>query len=141
MELYESAIEESSKLTKLRSRMSARSTQKAAELVFYLLAKFFGERRGLRFPSMEEGEFTMNEWQPLADYSSWNIMVDPGSLEVMSAKSLRKTALALNQAGKIDTETLLATLGWPGAKEIAEKADMEQAMRLLSTIKKGRTVK
>ena len=141
VELYESAIEESSKLTKLRSRMSARSTQKAAELVFYLLAKFFGERRGLRFPSMEEGEFTMNEWQPLADYSSWNIMVDPGSLEVMSAKSLRKTALALNQAGKIDTETLLATLGWPGAKEIAEKADMEQAMRLLSTIKKGRTVK
>ncbi|MBO0887941.1 hypothetical protein J2P12_02460, partial [Candidatus Bathyarchaeota archaeon] len=141
VELYESAIEESSKLTKLRARMSARSTQKAAELVFYLLAKFFGERRGLKFPTMEDGEFSMTEWQPVSDYSSWNIMVDPGSLEVMSAKNLRKTALALNQAGKIDTETLLTSLGWPGAKEIAEKADQEQAMRLLSTIKKGRTVK
>lgn len=141
VELYESAIEESSKLTKLRARLSARSTQKAAELVFYLLAKFFGERRGLKFPTMEEGEFSMNEWSPISDYSSWNIMVDPGSLEVMSAKNLRKTALALNQAGKVDTETLLTTLGWPGAKEIAEKADQEQAMRLLSTIRKGRTVK
>lgn len=141
VELYESAIEESSKLTKLRARMSARSTQKAAELVFYLLAKFFGERRGLRFPTMDDGEFAMSEWQPVSDYSSWNIMVDPGSLEVMSAKNLRKTALALNQAGKLDTETLLTTLGWPGAKEIAEKADQEQALRLLSTLKKGRTVK
>ncbi len=141
VELYESAIEESSKLTKLRARLSARSTQKAAELVFYLLAKFFGERRGLKFPTMEEGEYAMSEWSPISDYSSWNIMVDPGSLEVMSAKNLRKTALALNQAGKIDTETLLTTLGWPGAKEISEKADQEAALRVLSTIKKGRTVK
>lgn len=141
VELYESAIEESSKLTKLRARLSARSIQKTAELVFYLLAKFFGERRGLKFPTMEDGQFEMGEWEPISDYSSWNIMVDPGSMEVMSAKNLRKTALALNQAGKIDTETLLNTLGWPGAKEIAEKADQEQALRLLSTIKKGRTVK
>jgi hypothetical protein len=141
VELYESAIEESSKLTKLRARLSARSTQKTAELVFYLLAKFFGERRGLKFPTMDEGDFQMSEWQPISDYSSWNIMVDPGSLEVMSAKNLRKTALALNQAGKIDTETLLTTLGWPGAKEIAEKADAEAALRVLGTIKKGRTLK
>ena len=141
VELYESAIEESSKLTKLRARLSARSTQKTAELVFYLLAKFFGERRGLKFPTMEEGSFNMSEWEPISDYSSWNIMVDPGSLEVMSAKNLRKTALALNQAGKIDTETLLTSLGWPGAKEIAEKADQEAALRLLTSIKKGRTVK
>jgi hypothetical protein len=141
VELYESAIEESSKLTKLRARLSARSTQKAAELVFYMLAKFFGERRGLRFPSMDEGQFSMSEWEPIADYSSWNVMVDPGSLEVMSAKNLRKTALALNQAGKIDTATLLTSLGWPGAQEIAEKADQEAAMRVLSTIKKGRTVR
>lgn len=141
VELYESAIEESSKLTKLRSRISARSTQKAAELVFYMLAKFFGERRGLHFPTFEEGTLQSDEWQPISDYSSWNVMVDPGSLEVMSAKNLRKTALALNQAGKIDTATLLTTLGWPGAQEVADKADQEAAMRLLSTIKKGRTVK
>ena len=68
-------------------------------------------------------------------------MVDPGSLEVMSAKNLRKTALMLNQAGKIDTRTLLTSLGWPGADEIAEKADQEAAMRVLQTIKKGRTVR
>lgn len=140
VELYESAIEESSKLTRLRSRLSARSTQKSAEMVFYMLAKFFGSRRGLKFPSYEP-DFSMDEWEPIEDYSSWNVMVDPGSLEVMSAKNLRKTALALNQAGKIDTSTLLETLGWPGAKEIAEKADQEAAMRVLSTIKKGRTVK
>ena len=140
VELYESAIEESSKLTRLRSRLSARSTQKAAEMVFYMLAKFFGSRRGLKFPSYEP-DFSMDEWEPIEDYSSWNVMVDPGSLEVMSAKNLRKTALALNQAGKIDTSTLLETLGWPGAKEIAEKADQEAAMRVLQTIKKGRTVK
>jgi len=140
VELYESAIEESSKLTRLRSRLSARSTQKAAEMVFYMLAKFFGSRRGLQFPSYEEG-FSMNEWEPIQDFSSWNVMVDPGSLEVMSAKNLRKTALALNQAGKIDTKTLLTTLGWPGADEIAEKADQEAAMRVLQSIKKGRTVK
>lgn len=140
VELYESAIEESSKLTRLRSRLSARSIQKTAEMVFYMLAKFFGTRRGLQFPSYEP-EFSMNEWEPIEDFSSWNVMVDPGSLEVMSAKNLRKTALALNQAGKIDTETLLTSLGWPGAKEIAEKADQESAMRILQTIKKGRTVK
>jgi hypothetical protein len=140
VELYESAIEESSKLTRLRSRLSARSTQKTAEMVFYMLAKFFGSRRGLQFPSYEP-EFSMDEWEPIADYSSWNVMVDPGSLEVMSAKNLRKTALALNQAGKIDTKTLLETLGWPGAAEIAEKADQEAAMRVLQSIKKGRTVR
>jgi hypothetical protein len=139
--LYESAVEESSKLTKLRSRLSARSTQKAAEMVFYMYAKFFGERRGLKFPSFEGGSFEMNEWQPISDFSAWNVMVDPGSLEVMSAKNLRKTGLALNQAGKIDTKTLLTWLGVPGADEIAEKADQEQALRLLSTIKKGRTVR
>jgi hypothetical protein len=141
VELYESAVEESSKLTKLRSRLSARSTQKAAEMVFYMYAKFFGERRGLKFPSFEGGSFEMNEWQPISDFSAWNVMVDPGSLEVMSAKNLRKTGLALNQAGKIDTKTLLTWLGVPGADEIAEKADQEQALRLLSTIKKGRTVR
>jgi hypothetical protein len=141
VELYESAIEESSKLTRLRARLSARSTQKAAELVFYLLAKFFGERRGLRFSSIDEGTLQTDEWQPITDYSSWNVLVDPGSLEVMSQKNLRKTALALSQAGKIDTKTLLTALGWPGAEEIADKADAEAAMRLLSTIKKGRTVK
>jgi hypothetical protein len=141
VELYESAIDESSKLTKLRARMSARSTQKAAELVFYLYAKFFGERRGLKFPTFDEGEFAMSEWQPIQDYSSWNIMVDPGSLEVLSAKNLRKAAIMLKQAGVIDNETLLTTLGWPGAKEIAEKAEGENAMRALMTVKKGRTVK
>lgn len=141
-ELYEAAIEESSRLTKLRARMSARSTQKSAELVFYLFAKFFGERRGLRFPTTDDaGEFTMAEWEPLSDYSSWNIMLDPGSMEAMSAKNLRKAAIMLKQAGVIDNETLLTTLGWPGAKEIAEKAEQEGAMRALQTIKKGRTVK
>jgi hypothetical protein len=142
VELYESAIEESSKLTKLRARMSARSTQKSAELVFYLFAKFFGERRGLKFPTTDDsGEFVMSEWEPLSDYSNWNIMLDPGSMEAMSAKNLRKAAIMLKQAGVIDNETLLTTLGWPGAKEIAEKAEQEGAMRALQTIKKGRTVK
>jgi hypothetical protein len=142
VELYESAIEESSKLTKLRARMSARSTQKSAELVFYLFAKFFGERRGLKFPTTDDsGEFVMSEWEPLSDYSNWNIMLDPGSMEAMSAKNLRKAAIMLKQAGVIDNETLLTTLGWPGAKEIAEKAEQEGAMRALQTVKKGRTVK
>ncbi len=141
VELAESAIEESSKLTKLRARLSARSTQKAAELVFYMLAKFFGERRGLQFPTIDEGEFTMAQWEPVSDFSAWNVMVDPGSLEVMSAKNLRKMAMSLKQQGTIDTETLLTTLGWPGAKEIAEKADQEAMMRVLQSVKKGRTVK
>jgi len=140
VELYESAIEESSKLTRLRSRLSAKSTQKAAEMVFYMLAKFFGNRRGISFPSYDP-DFSMTEWEPIEDYSSWNVMVDPGSMEVMSAKNLRKTALALNQAGKIDTETLLTSLGWPGASEIAQKADQEAAMRVLQAVKKGRTVR
>lgn len=141
VDLYESAIEESSKLTKLRARMSARSTQKASEMVFYLLVKFFGERRGLKFPTMEDGDFQMQEWQPISDMSAWNIMLDPGSLEVMSAKNLRKTALALKQMGVINNETLLSTIGFPGAKEIAEEGNQENAMRALTTIKKGRTVR
>lgn len=141
VELYESAVEESSKLTKLRARLSARSTQKTAEMVFYLFAKFFGERRGLRFPTYEKGDLEMQEWVPMSDYTAWNVMVDPGSLEVMSAKAMRRTALALNQSGKIGTEDLLTALGWPGAKETAERADQEAAMRILQTIKRGRTVK
>ena len=141
-ELQEAAIDEASKLTKLRSRLSARSTQKAAEMVFYLLAKFFGDRRGLRFPTTDDsGGFNMQEWEPLTDYAAWNVMVDPGSLEVLSAKNLRRAGLLLRQQGAIDTETLLTWLGIPGAKEIAEKADSENAMRVLSTVRKGRTVK
>ena len=138
VELYEASIEESSKLTKLRAKLMAKSVQRTAEQVFYHMAKFFS--RQIKFPSFDE-EFEMLPWHPISDASDWNVWVDPGSIEVMSAKNLRKTALALNQAGKLDDETLLTTLGWPGAKEISEKSAQERALAALTAVRQGRMQK
>lgn len=136
-ELYEAAIEEASKLTKLRSRMAAVSTQKFAEGVFYLAATYF--TREMNMPVFDP-EFSMFPWKPIESehVPGYNVWVDPGSIEVMSAKNLRKTALALNQAGKIDDETLLEVLHWPEPKETAQRAAQEAALRALTLIKRGK---
>jgi hypothetical protein len=133
-DLYEAALEKASRLTKLRARMSAVSTQKVAELVFYTMARFF--KREINMPTMDE-EFSMLPWKPISDSTEWHAWLDPGSIQPESAQNLRKQAMALRQAGAIDLQTFLEDIGVSNAKEVAEKATEEQKLAALNKIKKG----
>lgn len=136
VELYEAAIEESSKLTKLRSRLGAVSVQKFAEAIFAMSTQLY--RDGQMLPVFNP-EFGMEQWRAVSSdaLDEYGVWVDPGSVEVMSAKNWRKTALMLNQAGKLPDEKLLEALGVPGAKELSEEAQQEMALKALAGILKG----
>lgn len=135
VDLYEAALDKASRLTRLRFRLMAISVQKSAEMIFYFAARYFRNR--IQFPNYGE-EFSMAPWNPITDDGSlWNAYVDPGSIEPMSAMNLRKTALALKQAGLYDTQSTLEALGVPNAKEIAKKTEQETALQALANIKQG----
>lgn len=134
-DLYEAAIGQASKLTKIRSRFFAASVQRVAEQVFYFMARFL--KNPLQFPPAEPGSDELTEWKPIDESRDWDIWLDEGSIQPMSAQMLRRSAIALKQAGLYDIESTLEALGIPNAHEIADKATKELALGALTKIKKG----
>lgn len=133
-DLYEAAVGQASKITKIRGRFFAASVQRAAELVFYFMARF--HKNALQFPPAEKGSEELTQWKPIDGESLYyDVWLDEGSIEPMSQQNLRKTALALKQAGLYDIESTLEALGLPNAKEIAEKVTQQLQLEALANVK------
>jgi hypothetical protein len=133
-DLYEAALGQASKITKIRGRFFAASVQRAAEMVFYFMARFL--RNPLQFPPSEPGSDDLTQWQPVDTESMlWDVWLDEGSIEPMSQQNLRKTALQLKQAGLYDIESTIEALGIPNAKEIAQKVIQQLQLEALANIR------
>jgi len=133
-DLYEAAVGQASKITKIRGRFFAGSVQRVAEQVFYCMARFL--RNPLQFPPGEAGSEELSEWKPIdAESLYWDVWLDEGSIQPMSQQMLRKTAIALKQAGLYDIESTLEALGIPNAKEISEKVTQQLSLEALANVK------
>jgi hypothetical protein len=62
--------------------------------------------------------------------------IDPASLLPISQAAMRQLAPMLAEQGKIDTETLLESLGIPDAAGIAQRATRELSLAALQKMKR-----
>src|SRR5216684_814949 len=112
-ELFDATLWQSQPMTRLRGRMLAEKLQRLAQIIFYVDARY----RNLsdRLMRIERGEAQFSQWKPVGDISDYDIELDEGSLQVMSAAALRSIVSGLGKAGLIPTKYLLENLGLPQA--------------------------
>lgn len=133
-DLFDAAIFQSQALTRMRAKLLAWTVQRLSERLFELMAVFPVQGS---FPTFGE-EFKMVEWHPIDNPSEWNIYLDPGSIRPISMTALRKLVPSLKQMGMLDTRTALEMMDIPGAAEIADNIEAENALQALARVKRGR---
>lgn len=134
-DLYEASIFQSKALTRCRARLLAHSMYEAASLVYDMMALFYRNERAY---ASTEGGFNTVTWKPYMGEAAKNsrLHIDPASLLPISQAAMRQIAPTLAETGKIDTETLLESLGVPDAHGIAQRATRELSLAALQKMKR-----
>lgn len=135
-DLYDASIWQSKPMTRLRGRLLAESLQRMASIVFYVQARY--QQMGQKLSEIEGGEIVYQEWNPIDSVDDYDVHLDPGSLEVLSATALRSVVMGLAKAGLIPDEMILETLGVPNASELAEKKTRQMELAAISKTKRPR---
>lgn len=134
VDLFDASVYQSQPITRMRSKLMARSLLREAKLVVgYMLSRFAGGRNIAQ--SSEDGPGWNVEG---TDPNLWEINVDPDSVFPYSGSALRKSVPALRQMGLIDVKRALELLKIPHADEIAEEIQREEELGALAGIKRTR---
>ena len=133
-DLFDAAVNQGQPITRMRSRLLARSVQREARLVFgFMLSRFAGGRR-----IMSEDGNTVQWDVEGTNPDNWEIQVDPASIFPYSGTALRRLVPVLRQMGLIDTKRALEILKLPHADDIAEEVRLEEQLGALAGIKRTR---
>jgi hypothetical protein len=136
-DLFDATLWQSHYQTRLRGRLLSEPLQRLAQTVFYIDARY--KSVADRVPSMERGELSNAEWEPIGDsMNKYDAHLDPGSLQVMSAGAMRSVVGALAKAKLLPTKYILESYGLPQAAELAEEATRELELGALAKTKKPR---
>ena len=135
-DLFDAAVGQAQKLTVLKGMFMARSVQRLAEQMFYVMAKFSPDQSFLS-PDEEKGA-VLQKWQRIGDrhLGGWNVWVDPGSVRPQSSSILRRMVPDLRKLGMIDTKSALEFLGIPNADHISELIETDQKIAALARLKR-----
>lgn len=134
-ELYESSIFQSKAMTRCRGRLLAHSINEAASLIYDMMSLHYRKERAY---ASSEGGFSISTWKPYYGIANrtTKLHIDPTSLLPISQAAMRQMAPMLAELGKIDTETLLESLGVPDAAGIAARTSREMALAALQKSRK-----
>jgi len=134
-ELYEASIFQSKALTRCRARLLAYSITEISNLLFDMMNTHY---RAERAYASSQGGFSLSTWKPQYGVANrtTKLHIDPTSLLPISQAAMRQIAPELAQLGKIDTETLLDSLGVPDAAGIAARTSREMALAALQKAKR-----
>ena len=135
-DLFDAALWQSKPMTRLRGRLLAESLQRLASIIFYVQCRY--QRTPQKLSDIEEGEYKVQEWTPTNSLDEYDLQLDPGSLQVLSATMLRSVVSALAKSNMIPTKTVLETLGVPNAGEIAEEKTRELEIGSMAKLKRPR---
>jgi len=125
--LQDGASSSAMAITRMRSKLLGRGIQRASEIVLGIMQDYYLEPRhyldhfGLE--SMAEklpGDLYI-KFDPIKDFGTLKIRLDPGSVEPMSSASLRLMVPLLRNMGLIDVDHALKWLRVPDAEEISAK--------------------
>ncbi|HEV2521045.1 MAG TPA: hypothetical protein VGT24_01580 [Candidatus Acidoferrales bacterium] len=133
-DLFESAVSQGQPITRMRSKLLARSIQRQARLVFgYMLSRFAGGRTVIA----DKGKAI--QWNVAGtNPDMWEVDVDPASIFPYSGSALRRMIPGLRQLGLIDTKRALEILKLPHAEEIAQEVQREEELGALAGVTRGR---
>lgn len=132
-ELYDESILRSQGMTQLRGRLNAISYQRAAELIFYTMAKFYG-RQTLSSLGGDTG-FETVQWAPVPRPDLYDVYLDPGSIMPMSQTAMRRLAPQMLQGNILDSRSFLEVMDWPNAAEVADRKNRELELQALAATK------
>lgn len=137
-ELYDATLWQSQPMTRLRGRMLAEELQRLAQILFYVDAGY----RNLpdRILGNDRGEPTFSNWNPIepGKLGEYEAQLDEGSLQVLSAATLRSIVSAMGKANLLPTRFLYETLGLPNAEELAEERTRELELAAMGKLKRPR---
>lgn len=133
-DLFDAAVSQGQPITRMRSKLLARSIQRQAKLVFgYMLSKFAGGR------TVIDDEGKQIKWNVEGtDPDLWEVDVDPASIFPYSGTALRRMIPGLRQMGLIDTRRALEILNLPHADDIADEVQREEELGALAGVTRGR---
>ena len=136
-DLFEASVFRSQTLTRLRGRLFARSVQQLAEMMFYMMVRFYVHDQ--EFYSLSE-KFEQHSWKAVGEEAmgSYRIQVDPASIRPLSQAGLRNLVPQLRELGLIDAKRALQLLELPGAEEMAEEIKNERLLAALSAVRERR---
>lgn len=134
-DLYEASIFQSKQLTRCRGRLLAHSVYEASTLIYDMMTTHYRKERAY---ASNEGGFSLSTWKPYYGVANrtTKLHIDPSSLLPISQAAMRQMAPMLAELGKIDTETLLESLGVPDASGIAQRTSREMALAALQKARK-----
>lgn len=123
--LYDASIMQSQSVTRLRSKFLAVALQRAAEIVFATMGKFYTNKRD--FPMFMGEDYRPIEWAPLGEFdpTEFKLKVDRASIRPYSATSQRMMIPMLRQMGVIDAQSALETLEIPNVEDIMKRLAKE----------------
>ncbi len=135
-ELFDATLWQSQPMTRLRGRMLAEELQRLASMIFYIDARY----RSIsdRLMSTERGEPTFSSWDPIGNVDDYEAQLDEGSLQVLSAATLRSIVSAMGKANLLPTRFLYETLGLPNAEELAEERTRELELSAMGKLRRPR---
>lgn len=133
-DLFDAAVSQGQPITRMRSKLLARSIQRQARLVFgYMVSRFAGGRT----ITSEDGKtvrWKVDDTKP----DLWEVSIDPASIFPYSGAALRRMIPTLRQLGLIDTKRALELLKLPHADDIAEEVQREEELGALAGISRGK---
>ena len=133
--LYGESLSQASGLTQVRARLMQPSVTLAMKMVYETMLQY---QNPTMFPvpdQQKDNALEFVNWlgaRDLDEMEGWELLVDPSSIKAMSSAMGRQMALLLRNAGLLDVESTLDSIGWPDAHAISEKVTQEQQMQLLS---------
>ncbi len=129
--LIEGATQSSMGITRLRTKLLGKAIQRASEIVlhtmqdYYLEPRFYLDHYGVE--KLAEDDIRETKYLKFEPFRGENVRIqlDPGSIEPMSAASLRTMVPVLRNLGLIDVKHALKFLRIPDSDEIYEELAKE----------------
>jgi len=135
-ELFDATLWQSQPMTRLRGRMLAEELQRLASIIFYVDARY--KNLPDRLMRTERGEPVFSRWNPIENIDDYEAQLDEGSLQVLSAATLRSIVSAMGKANLLPTRFLYETLGLPNAEELSEERTRELELAAMGKLKRPR---
>lgn len=138
-DLFDASVFQSQYLTRLRGRLLAESIQRTAQIVYYMMARFLTQEQSFAVLQPGGGGVQSHKWTPTGGGGqAYDVYLDPGSISPISGSALRSIMLGLAKAGMVPTKALLESLDIPGAGELADQVEQQQALAALAKLKRPR---
>jgi hypothetical protein len=144
--LYDSAMINSTSLTRMRGKFFSVSFQRLARLVFAYMGRFIKDER--TFPAFVDEKYQPTKWEPINGFKmdDYMIQLDEASIQPYSQTALRSLVPVLKQLGILPAEFALEMLNVPNkeailealAKEAQQKSQAEASKTAAKAATRGR---